>query len=75
MMTILVSFVLILFLFAAMAVGVLCGRSSIRGTCGRLNGVKGLEGSCQPVRVCVNGKTSAQRVPRVPLSPGSSLAA
>jgi uncharacterized protein len=46
MMTLLVSFVLILFLFAAMAVGVLCGRPSIRGTCGGRNGVKGLEGSC-----------------------------
>jgi len=46
MMTILVSFVVMLFIFACMAVGILFGRPSIRGTCGGLNGVKGMEGSC-----------------------------
>ncbi|MFZ0256875.1 MAG: hypothetical protein WAN46_14810 [Gammaproteobacteria bacterium] len=46
MMTILVSFIVMLFIFAGMAVGVLCGRPSIRGTCGGLNGVKGMNDSC-----------------------------
>lgn len=46
MMTILVSFVVVLIIFAGMAVGVLCGRPSIRGTCGGLNGVEGMKDSC-----------------------------
>nr|MBS0020983.1 hypothetical protein [Gammaproteobacteria bacterium] len=46
MMTILISFSVMLFIFAGMAIGVLCGRPSIRGTCGGLNGVKGLHDGC-----------------------------
>lgn len=46
MMTILVSFIVMLLVFTGMAIGVLYGRPSLRGTCGGLNRVKGLKGSC-----------------------------
>jgi hypothetical protein len=47
MITVLICFIVMLFVFGGMAVGVLCGRPSIRGTCGGINGVKGMGDSCQ----------------------------
>lgn len=46
MMTILIGFLVMLVVFGGMAVGVLCGRPSIRGTCGGLNGAKGKNEGC-----------------------------
>mgnify|MGYP000456934625 FL=1 len=45
MTTFIAAFVLLLLVVAGMAVGVLFGRSSIKGSCGGLNQV-GLGGSC-----------------------------
>ncbi|WP_297807840.1 (Na+)-NQR maturation NqrM [uncultured Methylophaga sp.] len=45
MTTFIAAFVLLLLIVAGMAVGVLFGRSSIKGSCGGLNQV-GLSGSC-----------------------------
>jgi hypothetical protein len=45
MTTFIAAFVLLLLIVAGMAVGVLFGRSSIKGSCGGLNQV-GLGGSC-----------------------------
>jgi len=45
MTTFIAAFVLLLVVVAAMAIGVLFGRSAIKGSCGGLNQV-GLRGSC-----------------------------
>ncbi|BDZ74132.1 MULTISPECIES: (Na+)-NQR maturation NqrM [Methylophaga] len=45
MTTFIAAFVLLLIITAAMAIGVLFGRSAIKGSCGGLNQV-GLSGSC-----------------------------
>lgn len=62
MMTILISFLVMLVVFAGMAIGVLCGRARIRGTCGGLNGVKGMNDSCLGCAgVCKEKKNHATR--------------
>ena len=46
----LISFVLMMLAVACMAVGVLCGRRAIKGSCGGLNKVNsatGLDGGCE----------------------------
>lgn len=45
MTTFIAAFVLLLVVVAAMAIGVISGRSAIKGSCGGLNQV-GLGGSC-----------------------------
>jgi hypothetical protein len=45
MSTFIAAFVLLLVIVAAMAIGVLFGRSAIKGSCGGLNQI-GLSGSC-----------------------------
>lgn len=45
MTTFIAAFVVLLLIVAGMAIGVLFGRSSIKGSCGGLNQV-GLSGSC-----------------------------
>jgi hypothetical protein len=45
MTTFIATFILLLVVVAAMAIGVLFGRSAIKGSCGGLNQV-GLSGSC-----------------------------
>jgi hypothetical protein len=45
MSTFIAAFVLLLVVVAAMAIGVLFGRSAIKGSCGGLNQI-GLSGSC-----------------------------
>lgn len=45
MLTFLATFAILLLAVAAMAIGVLFGRSAIKGSCGGLNQV-GLSGSC-----------------------------
>ncbi|MDX1574293.1 MAG: (Na+)-NQR maturation NqrM, partial [Methylophaga sp.] len=45
MSTFIAAFVLLLIVVAGMAIGVIFGRSSIKGSCGGLNQV-GLSGSC-----------------------------
>lgn len=45
MTTFIAAFVLLLIVVAAMAIGVMFGRSSIKGSCGGLNQI-GLGGSC-----------------------------
>lgn len=45
MSTFIAAFVLLLIIVAAMAVGVMFGRSAIKGSCGGLNQI-GLGGSC-----------------------------
>jgi len=40
------TFVVMLIAVIAMAVGVIFGRPAIKGSCGGLNNIKGLEGSC-----------------------------
>lgn len=45
MSTFIAAFVLLLVIVAAMAIGVIFGRSSIKGSCGGLNQI-GLGGSC-----------------------------
>lgn len=39
LVTVLLSFVIILFLIAAMGVGTMAGRSELRGSCGRIDNV------------------------------------
>lgn len=55
-MTILICFIVMLFVFGGMAVGVLCGRPHIRGTCGGLNGLTGMSGSCLGCAGACKGK-------------------
>jgi hypothetical protein len=43
----LIVFAVMLLLVAAMAVGVICGREPIAGTCGGLNNMTGDGGSCE----------------------------
>lgn len=44
----LASFLIIVFAVAAMAVGVIVtGRTMVKGSCGGLGNIEGLEGSCQ----------------------------
>ncbi|KKN22024.1 hypothetical protein LCGC14_0919470 [marine sediment metagenome] len=45
MTTFIATFIILLIIVAAMAIGVLFGRSEIKGSCGGLNQV-GLSGSC-----------------------------
>jgi hypothetical protein len=45
MTTFIAAFVLLLVIIAAMAIGVIFGRSAIKGSCGGLNQI-GLSGSC-----------------------------
>jgi hypothetical protein len=45
MTTFIAAFVLLLVVVAAMAIGVIFGRSAIKGSCGGLNQI-GLSGSC-----------------------------
>lgn len=45
MSTFIAAFVLLLIVVAAMAIGVMFGRSAIKGSCGGLNQI-GLSGSC-----------------------------
>ena len=45
MATFIAAFILLLIVVAAMAIGVMFGRSSIKGSCGGLNQI-GLGGSC-----------------------------
>lgn len=42
----LITFILMFIAVAAMAVGVLAGRQPIRGSCGGLNNISGLENAC-----------------------------
>lgn len=68
MLTILICFIVMLFVFGGMAVGVLCGRPSIRGTCGGLNGVKGMTDSCLACAgVCKRETKHAERAAEVEL--------
>lgn len=46
MTTFLVTFVVFLLFVAAMAVGVIFSNKTIKGSCGGLNNVDGLEGDC-----------------------------
>lgn len=46
LLTILLTIVIVGALFAAMAIGVLCGRAPIKGSCGGLGAV-GIEGDCE----------------------------
>ena len=46
MTTFLISFVVFAILMAAMAVGVIVNNREIKGSCGGLNDIDGLEGSC-----------------------------
>ena len=43
----LVTFIVMLAAVAAMAVGIIVSDRRIKGTCGGLNNIKGLEGSCE----------------------------
>jgi hypothetical protein len=45
MMVFIATFVILLVVFAAMAIGILMGRPAIKGSCGGLNNI-GLSGSC-----------------------------
>jgi hypothetical protein len=45
MMVFIATFVILLIVFAAMAIGILMGRPAIKGSCGGLNNI-GLSGSC-----------------------------
>ena len=46
MTTLLASFLIIALAVAGLAVGVMLGRQPIRGSCGGLGSIRGLEGSC-----------------------------
>lgn len=48
----LISFVMTVFSMLAMAVGVICGRQSIRGSCGGLSDIEGLEAECAACSDC-----------------------
>ena len=47
MATFIASFIILLLVVAAMAVGVLFSNRQIRGTCGGLNNIQGLESACE----------------------------
>jgi len=53
MTTFLAAFVILGLAVLGMALGVIFGRSPIKGSCGGLNNVDGLEGDCQ---LCGNKK-------------------
>ena len=65
MTTFIAAFLLLLIIVAAMAIGVIFGRSAIKGSCGGLNQV-GLGGSCggacsiQEREECARRKTAEQ---------------
>ena len=42
-----ITFIVFAVAVLAMAVGVLLGRHSIKGSCGGLNSIQGLEGACE----------------------------
>lgn len=46
MTTVLLTLVVMLLLVAGMAIGVICGREPIKGSCGGLNNA-GVEGECE----------------------------
>lgn len=45
MVTVLISVLLVVLLFAAMAIGVICGRAPIKGSCGGMAAL-GVQGDC-----------------------------
>ena len=47
MSTFIVTFIVMMIAVGAMAIGVIVSGRRINGTCGGLNNIKGLEGSCE----------------------------
>ena len=48
----LISFVILALSMLAMAIGVVCGRHTLRGSCGGLNAIEGLEAECTACDGC-----------------------
>lgn len=46
MQTVLFTFLILLFIVAAMAIGVIMGRGAIKGSCGGMTSIEGLESAC-----------------------------
>jgi hypothetical protein len=69
MTTLLLAFLIMLFLVAAMAIGVIFGRQPIAGTCGGLNRM-GEDGACEicggdPVRCDSQGESAPRAAARL----------
>jgi hypothetical protein len=56
-----VTFIIMLIAVLAMAIGVLSGRPSIKGSCGGLNNIEGLKGSCSCSEPCEERKKAMEK--------------
>jgi len=58
MITVLVTFSVFIFIMAIMAVGYIVAGKSIKGSCGGLNAIEGLDGACD---MCAEKTQCSQR--------------